>query len=53
VVGDPAALEHADIGWFTANELLAMPLAPADAAFASWLRRSSEDPPLGPSAPRS
>jgi mutator protein MutT len=53
VSGEPTALEHVEIGWFTASELLTMPLAPADAAFASWLRRSSGDPSLGPSAPRS
>jgi len=35
VTGEPRALEHSEIGWFTVDELLTMPLAPADAVFAS------------------
>ena len=34
VSGTPRALEHSDIGWFTADELVRMDLAPADARFA-------------------
>ncbi len=33
ITGDPVALEHERIGWFTPEELGGMPLAPADAAF--------------------
>ena len=36
-VGDPVALEHEAVGWFSLDEMGAMPLAPADAAFAEWL----------------
>jgi 8-oxo-dGTP pyrophosphatase MutT (NUDIX family) len=32
--GTPRALEHTDVGWFTADELARMDLAPADAWFA-------------------
>jgi 8-oxo-dGTP diphosphatase len=31
--GEPAALEHSEVGWFTPAELAALPLAPADARF--------------------
>jgi len=37
IQGEPVALEHAAIGWFTAAELAAMPLAPSDAAFVAEL----------------
>jgi 8-oxo-dGTP diphosphatase len=33
--GTPALHEHSELGWFTAHELRALPLAPADALFAS------------------
>lgn len=35
--GEPRALEHDRIGWFTPAELLEMALAPADRAFAERL----------------
>jgi len=35
--GEPVALEHAEIGWFTPEELAALPLAPADARFVRTL----------------
>jgi 8-oxo-dGTP pyrophosphatase MutT (NUDIX family) len=31
--GDPTLSEHSEVGWFTAEELCEMPLAPSDAAF--------------------
>jgi 8-oxo-dGTP diphosphatase len=31
--GEPAALEHSEVGWFTPAELAGLPLAPADARF--------------------
>lgn len=37
VDGEPIVHEHAEIGWFTPEELEALPLAPADRAFADWL----------------
>ena len=37
-MGDPVAHEHAEIGWFTVDELNALALAPADRAFGDWLR---------------
>jgi len=37
VTGEPSALEHSELGWFGAEAMLTMPLAPADAAFAAWL----------------
>ncbi len=37
VVGEPVAREHEAVGWFSLDEMGAMPLAPADAAFAEWL----------------
>ncbi len=40
VVGDPVALEHEAVGWFTLEEMDSMPLAPADAAFAGWLKEA-------------
>lgn len=43
-VGDPVAVEHEAVGWFSVEEMGAMPLAPADATFAGWLR---ERAPLG------
>lgn len=33
VRGAPRATEHTELGWFTAGELAAIPLAPADARF--------------------
>ena len=35
--GTPVLHEHSELGWFTADELRALPLAPADALFVSWL----------------
>jgi 8-oxo-dGTP diphosphatase len=35
--GTPVLHEHSEIGWFTAAELVVLPLAPADALFASSL----------------
>ncbi len=34
ITGDPQALEHEEIGWFEPEKVLALALAPADAAFA-------------------
>jgi len=31
--GEPVALEHSEVGWFTSAELAELPLAPADARF--------------------
>ncbi len=39
VSGAPVAHEHAEVGWFTAEALETMPLAPADRAFAGWWAR--------------
>jgi mutator protein MutT len=36
--GEPTPLEHTAVGWFTAEELVALPLAPADARFVRLLR---------------
>jgi mutator protein MutT len=38
--GDPRALEHSEIGWFTVAELARMELAPADAGFVGSLSAS-------------
>jgi mutator protein MutT len=35
--GEPVALEHSEVGWFTAAELEGLPLAPADAQFVRTL----------------
>ena len=35
--GEPQAIEHDEVGWFSVDELRAMPLAPADARFVRWL----------------
>ncbi len=35
--GDPTPLEHDAVGWFTAEELVRLPLAPADADFVRTL----------------
>ena len=46
VTGEPTPHEHERIGWFAPSELEAMPLAPADRAFAARLaeaRPSAED----------
>jgi mutator protein MutT len=37
--GTPVLHEHSELGWFTAAELERLPLAPADARFASTLQR--------------
>lgn len=35
--GEACAIEHASVGWFTVEELTALPLAPADRSFAATL----------------
>lgn len=37
VEGEPVALEHTEVGWYTPEELTEMPLAPTDAAFVRFL----------------
>jgi len=44
--GEPTPLEHSTVGWFTPDELAALPLAPADARFVSRLRATPEPDPL-------
>ena len=39
--GDPVPSEHSAVGWFTPEELSALPLAPADARFVSRLREGA------------
>ncbi len=41
--GEPEALEHGDVGWFTPPELAEMELAPSDAAFVSALLVAEPD----------
>ncbi|HSW30099.1 MAG TPA: NUDIX domain-containing protein [Longimicrobiales bacterium] len=36
--GEPVPTEHPALGWFTPEELAALPLAPADARFVATLR---------------
>lgn len=36
--GDPTALEHTAVGWYTPDEMADLPLAPADAHFVRGLR---------------
>jgi 8-oxo-dGTP diphosphatase len=36
VAGEPVCLEHAAIAWVTEAELLRLPLAPSDHAYACW-----------------
>jgi mutator protein MutT len=36
--GAPVLREHSELGWFTATELVELPLAPADARFAALLQ---------------
>jgi len=33
LAGNPRAMEHVEVGWFTPAELRGMPLAPSDARF--------------------
>jgi mutator protein MutT len=40
-VGDPVAHEHTEVAWLGTAELIELPLAPADAAFAAWLAAPS------------
>ncbi len=47
VGGEPRAIEHQALGWFTLTELEAMPLAPSDARFVETL----SSPPPASSAP--
>ena len=51
-VGRPLLHEHADLGWFTVEQMRELPLAPADARFASWLRRTVSQPGSAPGPPR-
>jgi 8-oxo-dGTP diphosphatase len=37
--GEPRPSEHSEVGWLDLTELGELPLAPSDAAFASWLSR--------------
>ncbi len=37
VDGEPEALEHSQLGWFSVPDLRGMALAPADARFVEWL----------------
>ena len=37
IEGEPRALEHDTVGWFTPDELRNMPLAPSDRAFVAFL----------------
>lgn len=37
VSGNPTALEHTEVGWFSLDELAVMGLAPADERFVEWL----------------
>lgn len=39
--GVPQAIEHSRVDWFTANELLALQLAPSDRQFAEFLVRDN------------
>jgi len=36
--GEPVPTEHSAVGWFTPRELVALPLAPADARFVATLQ---------------
>jgi 8-oxo-dGTP diphosphatase len=40
VDGEPESIEHTEVRWFSPDELGDYPLAPADAAFAMWLRNN-------------
>lgn len=56
VAGEPKAIEHSEVGWFSLEELEAMELAPADAAFVAWLTSPgarAPGPRRGPSGSRS
>jgi 8-oxo-dGTP diphosphatase len=46
--GTPVALEHDELGWFTPDELAGLPLAPADARFAAYLRQGATGAPEPP-----
>lgn len=35
--GEAEAIEHASVGWFTSDQIRALPLAPADQSFAATL----------------
>lgn len=37
ILGEPAALEHADLAWCSWSQLLDYPLAPSDRAFAEFI----------------
>lgn len=38
VAGTPRPTEHSEVGWFTPEEMAALPMAPGDARFVSRLR---------------
>lgn len=44
IEGNPVALEHSEVGWFTLDELRGMPLAPSDAAFVADRGREPATP---------
>jgi mutator protein MutT len=50
VEGTPEAREHSQVGWFTPDEMAALPLAPGDARFVSRLREGRRGS-LRPGAP--
>lgn len=41
--GEPAPTEHTEVGWFTPEELAALPLAPADARFVEGIPHDDFD----------
>lgn len=43
-VGDPAPLEHEEVGWFRVEEMRGLGLAPADGHFVAWLSGRSSAP---------
>jgi mutator protein MutT len=44
VTGEPVALEHQEVGWFTSTELQELALAPADRSFARLLSERAQAP---------
>jgi len=40
--GDPIALEHSELAWLTPESMASLPLAPADQAFVTWYRASTD-----------
>ena len=41
IVGDPVCLEHSELRWVAAKDLLALELAPSDQRFAEFLQSAS------------